>query len=93
MLAIVRDGRERSPSMTSALVIFMVLVRDGQGGNERVSQVPIDTTGGMLRKMSCCVVDHVHAVFLQYTVGHDMTTELQHGISFPSRAASAALNC
>ena len=57
----VRDGRERIPSLSSALTIFVVLIR------------------------SCSVVHLVQIVFLQYTVGHDMTTEPSHVNSVPER--------
>ena len=67
-LATLRDGRERIPSLSSALIIIVVLIR------------------------SCSVVHHVQIVFLQYTVGYDMTTEPSHVIPFPS-GAGAGLNC
>ena len=53
VLATVRDGRERIPSLSSALIIIVVLVRDGHGGNERLCHVPQMACSEKCRVLSC----------------------------------------
>ena len=53
VLATVRDGRERIPSLSSALIIFVVLVRDGHENNERLCYVPQMACSKKCRVLSC----------------------------------------
>lgn len=71
------DGREQILSLSSSSFIFMVLIRDGQGGIERVCEAAIGTTDGMPSSGEDYAPSWIMGMplFLQYTVGHDMTTE------------------